>query len=68
MTLGREQDWRRDKARSPCYGSECYTAAVASRDVGDRDTVEVDAYVFDTRQSITDVPVYTVKRPWARRK
>ena len=21
-----------------------------------------------TRQSITDVPVYTVKRPWARRK
>jgi len=108
---------------------------VASRDGGDRDTVEVDAYVFDTlmrdlighdraasafvvylhlwraslgagepsvrtslrdiaegtglskrgiqealsilsrrqlvgiaRQSITDVPVYTVKRPWARRK
>ena len=46
----------------------------------ERESVEVDANVFDTlmrsrrqlvgisRQSITDVPVYTVKRPWVRRK
>ena len=117
-----------DKARSPCYGSECYTSPMSVK------SIEVDAYVFDTlmrdliahdhfasafvtylllwrkslgageasvrislrdiaegtglskrgvqqaigvlsrrkligisRASITDIPVYTVHRPWRRR-
>jgi hypothetical protein len=121
------------KARSHCYGTQCYTASMSAIDSDDG--ILIDTYVFDTlmhdllghdrsasafvvylllwrrslgvgetsvqislrdiaegtglskrgtqealsilsrrqlvsiaRESITDVPVYTVKRPWRRRK
>ena len=38
----------RNKARSRCYGSWCYTAVMSNRTSTDVETVSVDAYVFDT--------------------